>query len=124
MGKPITVAMAKSAARVFDEIFTALCKSRALVWDENDTINGVCPIALNVKVEFNKSVFQPVERMEKRTVGQFFTVRAVAVPKEGEPDLSPTEAEAEMEREHAVICIAASSAEEALLRLRARGLPL
>lgn len=108
------------------EILDAL-QENCLVWPaREDCVYGVCRQVLQVKVEFTKSVFTPVERMEKRTIGQFFVVRAVLPPKDEDaiPDLTLTEEEAEIERKHGVDWVVAASVEGAIEALRARGLPL
>lgn len=117
--------MAKSLGAVRSEIAEALGEQPGVYLISTDPhVYGVCRVPLQVKVEFTKSVFSPVERIEKRVVGQFFLVRPVAVPAKGEPDMRATVVEDRLERENGAICVTATSADEALEKLRERGLPL
>lgn len=119
------MAKARSAASIRSEIADALAERPGVYLISTEPhVYGVCRVPLQVKVEFAKSVFTPVERIEKRAVGQFFLVRPVAVPAKGEPDMRATFVEDKLERENGAICVTATSADEALEKLRERGLPV
>jgi hypothetical protein len=108
------------------EIFQELSNrfDGVLFWPSGDgtEIYGVAKRTLQVKVEFTKSVFTPVERIEKKSFGQFFCIRPVLIPHKADPDMRLTAEEAEQEDKYGVIAITARNSEEAEHKMRERGL--
>ena len=90
-------------------------------------IVGVCRLALDVREQRSKSVFQPTERVVERALGQMFLVICHRPPRDDE-EFIPPDAEfvwaEEVSRRTGAIVIFATSAEDCRDRLRQRGLPL